>query len=68
MEPTKMTIQQAKQRLDRGEALVFLDDRNPQDWADSTVKLPGALRVPADAVQAQLAAIPRNATVITYCT
>ncbi len=68
MEPTKMTIQQAKQHMDRGEALVFLDDRNPQAWAAATVKLPGALRVPADAVQAHLAEIPREATVVTYCT
>ncbi|MFN8489424.1 MAG: hypothetical protein U0350_17715 [Caldilineaceae bacterium] len=68
MEPTKMTLQQVKQRMDRGEALVFLDDRNPQAWAASNVKLPGAFRVPADAVQAHLAEIPRDATVVTYCT
>lgn len=68
MEPSKITIQQAKQRMDRGEALVFLDDRNPQAWAESTVKLPGAIRVPTDEVQAHLGEIPQGATVVTYCT
>jgi rhodanese-related sulfurtransferase len=36
--------------------------------AKSESKLPGALRVPADELEVHLDEIPRDRTVITYCT
>jgi rhodanese-related sulfurtransferase len=68
MEPTRVTVDEVKERMDRGEPLAFLDTRNPQAWGESDVKLPGAIRLPADAVEEHLQEIPRDRAVITYCT
>ncbi len=64
----KLTVEVVKQRMDRGDALAFVDARNPQAWRDAKTTLPGAVRVPADNVAEHLGAIPRDRTVITYCT
>ena len=68
MEATRVTVDEVKQRLDRGEELVFVDTRNPQAWNDADTKLPGAIRVPANEVEQYLDEIPKGHTVITYCT
>jgi rhodanese-related sulfurtransferase len=57
-----------KARLDRGDPLVFIDARNAKAWDESQVKMPGALRVPADEVEHHLHDIPRDRPIITYCT
>jgi rhodanese-related sulfurtransferase len=66
--PTRVTVEEVLTRLDRGEPIVFVDCRNPQAWANSDSKLPGALRVPSDQVDAHLSELPRDRTIITYCT
>ena len=68
MEPTRVTIDEVKQRMDRGEQFAFVDTRNPKAWGEAEMKLPGAIRVPADEVENYLEKIPRDRTVITYCT
>ncbi|HEY0005393.1 MAG TPA: rhodanese-like domain-containing protein [Pyrinomonadaceae bacterium] len=68
MEATRVTVDEVKERLDRGEPLFFVDTRNPNAWGESDSKLPGALRVPADELEEHLDEIPRDRTVITYCT
>ena len=68
MEATRVTLDEVRERMDRGEPLVFLDTRNPQAWGESDTKLPGAIRVPADELEQHLDEIPRDRTVITYCT
>jgi rhodanese-related sulfurtransferase len=67
-QPTRVTVDEVLQRMGRGEPFVFLDTRNPQAWSAAATKLPGALRVPADEAEQQLASIPRDRVVITYCT
>ena len=52
----------------RGEDVFFVDTRNPQAWAEAETRLPGAIRVPADQVEQHLADIPRDRTIVTYCT
>jgi rhodanese-related sulfurtransferase len=68
MEATRITVDEAKQRMDRGESLVFIDTRNPQAWAKSRVKLPGAIRIPADELDQHLNEIPRDRAILAYCT
>lgn len=68
MEPTRLTVDEVKERMDRGEQFVFVDTRNPKAWAEAQTKLPGAIRVPADEVEGHLGEIPRDRVVITYCT
>ena len=68
MEATKTSAHEVKARMDRGDPLVFVDARHPQAWNSSKVKLPGAIRVPVDEVKDRFQEIPRDRSVITYCT
>jgi rhodanese-related sulfurtransferase len=68
VEATRVTAEEIKERMGRGEPFAFVDTRNPQAWGDAATKLPGAVRVPADEVGSHLAEIPRDRVVITYCT
>lgn len=68
MEATRVTVDEVKERMDRGEPFAFVDTRNPQAWGESDVKLPGAIRVRADELEQHLSEIPRDRAVITYCT
>ena len=68
MEATRVTVDEVKERMDRGEQFTFVDTRNPQAWGESDVKLPNAIRVPADEIEQHLDEIPRDKVVITYCT
>jgi ArsR family transcriptional regulator len=68
MEATRVTVDEVRERMDRGEQFTFVDTRNPQAWGESDVKLPGAIRVPAGELEQHLSEIPRDRAVITYCT
>jgi rhodanese-related sulfurtransferase len=67
-EARRISAEDAKARLARGEPIVFLDSRNPTAWAESDVKLPGAIRVEADRVRDHLSEIPRGRPIVAYCT
>lgn len=68
MEVTRVTVYELKQRMDRGEQFAFVDTRNPKAWGEADRKLPGAIRVPAEEAEQHLDEIPKDRTVITYCT
>ena len=68
MEPTRVTVDEVKQRMARGEEFTFIDSRNPKAWAEAETKLPGAIRIPADEVGEHISEIPHDRVIITYCT
>jgi rhodanese-related sulfurtransferase len=68
MQPKAISAADAKQMLDRGEGVTFVDARNPVAWGEATQKLPNAVRVPVDAVDEHLTELPADGTLITYCT
>lgn len=68
MAPTRITVDEILERMNRGEEFVFVDTRNPNAWAEADTKLPGAIRVPADETELHLKEIPPNRTIIAYCT
>ena len=68
MQATRVTVDEVAERMNRGEPFAFVDTRNPQAWAESDQKLPGAIRVPADEVAQHLDEIPHDRAVISYCT
>lgn len=68
MNPTPVSAAEAKQMIDRGERVVFVDARNPMAWGSSKVRLPGAVRIPVDEVDEHLNEVARDATAISYCT
>ena len=67
-EPLRVTAKEVIERMNRGEDVYFVDTRNPQAWAEADTKLPGAVRVPADAVEQHLADMPRDRMIVAYCT
>ncbi len=68
MAATRVTVDEVKERMDRGEQFTFVDTRNPKAWAEANTKLPGAIRIPSDELEQRLDEIPHDRTVITYCT
>lgn len=67
-EVARVTPEEVARRMERGEAFTFIDARNPQAWGGSGVKIPGAIRVPADDIGKHLPEIPRGRPVVAYCT
>ena len=65
---TRVTADEVKARMDRGEKFAFIDARNPEAWAESDVKLPGALRMRPEEAEKRVGDLPRDRTIITYCT
>lgn len=68
MEATRITVDEVRERMERGEEFAFVDTRNPTAWGDADQKLPHAIRVPAEELAAHVNEIPRDRAVITYCT
>lgn len=68
MEVTRVTVDEVKERMDRGEQFTFVDSRNPKAWEEAETKVAGAIRVPDDEVEQHLEKISHERTVITYCT
>lgn len=64
----RVAAEEVIERMNRGEDVYFVDTRNPRAWAGADTKLPGAVRVPADAVEQHLADMPRDRMIVTYCT
>jgi rhodanese-related sulfurtransferase len=60
----RITKEQLKERLDRGERPTILDVRLKYAYEHSTVKLPGAIRVPPYAMDS--VAIPTGNDVVAY--
>jgi len=68
MGPGRITTDDLKHRMDAHEPFTLLDARAPDAWNTSDVQLPGAIRVPPDAVEQHLSEIPRSRPIVTYCT
>ena len=64
MDDLRIDLDEARQMKDA----VFVDARNPQAWSDATTKLPGAIRIPANALGSHLDELPKGKLLITYCT
>ena len=64
----RISTDELRKRMEAGEDFTVIDTRNPQAWADSGEKLPDAIRVPGDAVEENISRIPKDKSVVTYCT
>jgi len=64
----RMSADELKRRLDRGETVVVVDSRSPSAWGRSDERIPGAIRIPPDAEEQHAGEIPRGRMVVTYCT
>ena len=64
----RITVDELVNRMKTGEEFTFIDVRNPQAWGESDVKIPGAVRVPADELDLHLSEIPQGRPIVSYCT
>jgi len=67
-EDLRISARQLQKRMEEGEDFTFIDSRNPVAWGESDVKLPGAIRIPADALDEHMAEIPEGESLVVYCT
>jgi rhodanese-related sulfurtransferase len=65
--PVRIELNEFKRKLDRGEPVYIIDTRSPRDWKASDVKIPGAVRLHFRDLDAHLAKLPRDGTIVTYC-
>ena len=64
----RISVGEVKTKLDKGEPIFLIDTRNPHDWGESDVKLPGALRIHFSELKKHLDELPSDRLIVTYCT
>jgi membrane protein DedA with SNARE-associated domain len=64
----RITPEELKERLDRGEEIVIVDLRSPLDVDSEPHHIPGALHLSPDDLDARHMEIPRNRDIVLYCT
>ena len=64
----RITVEELQKRMEAGEDFTIIDTRNPQQWAQSDVRLPEAIRVPVDKLEEKLPELPKNKPIVAYCT
>jgi membrane protein DedA with SNARE-associated domain len=64
----RITPVELKERLDRGEEVFIVDLRHAGDVAVDPRRIPGALHLSPDELDARHAEIPRDREVVLYCT
>jgi rhodanese-related sulfurtransferase len=64
----RISLADARRRIEAGVPLVFLDVRQPAAWDAAPDQLPGSIRIPIAALPSHLAALPRGTTIVAYCT
>ena len=67
-QPQLISAEDAWQLVQEGANPVFIDTRNAKHWAQSDVKIPGAVRIWREELAARVSEVPRGRPVITYCT
>ena len=68
MDEIRVSVDDVKRRVERGDDIVFIDARSVASWSSATEQIPGAIRVPPDDVAAHVDSVPKNRTLVTYCT
>lgn len=64
----RITVDEVRNRQQAGEDFVFVDTRNPQAWAQSDVKVQQAIRVPLSDLDQHISEIPKDKSIVSYCT
>lgn len=64
----RITPEELLRKIEAGEEVMIVDLRNPLDVETEGHKLPGALRMAPDELEARHPEIPRDRDIILYCT
>jgi rhodanese-related sulfurtransferase len=68
IEVSRVTAEEVKARVDRGEPVLFVDSRSASSWSESDVTIPGSVRVPPDDAAAHIKDVPHGRSIVTFCT
>ena len=68
VEITRITVEEVRERMDRDDTITFVDSRSAAAWKAGVAKIPGAIRVPPNEINAYISEVPKGTTVIVYCT
>ncbi|MGH7410179.1 MAG: rhodanese-like domain-containing protein [Candidatus Methylomirabilis sp.] len=60
-----ITVQELKEKLDRGEKIVLIDVREP--WEYNICKIPGAQLIPLGTLATEYKKLDPNAEIILHC-
>lgn len=66
MEVHRISPRIARQRIERGEPVQFVDARRPTDWLASGEQLLGAVRLPNDRLAEFLAGLAHEPPIVVY--
>jgi rhodanese-related sulfurtransferase len=64
----RITVDEVKARMAKGERPYFLDTRNPVAWGETQIKIKGAVRIHFEELEKRLNEVPKDRPVVTYCT
>ncbi len=64
----KITVQELKAKIDNGDDVVIVDVRTGQDYADSRIKIKGAVRIPIVQIEERYKELPKDKEIVFYCT
>jgi len=64
----RITVQELKAKMDKGEDLVIIDVRTGDDYERSKIKIKGAVRIPIVKIEDRYRELPEDKQIITYCT
>jgi rhodanese-related sulfurtransferase len=68
MRVARITPDELLEKLQKGEDVMIVDLRNALDIASVAMKLPGALHMSPEELDARHQEIPRDRDIILYCT
>lgn len=68
MTAPRITKEDLLRKLENKEDIQLIDVRNPTDYANSDLKIPGSVRIPLDEIEAHIGNLDRDKEVIAYCT
>lgn len=63
----RMTIQELKEKMDKGDRIIILDVRTAEDYSTSPYKITGAVRIPLDQLKSRYTELPAAAEIVAYC-
>ncbi|MBI5287241.1 MAG: hypothetical protein HY878_06590 [Deltaproteobacteria bacterium] len=64
----RITREELKAKMDRGEGIIILDVRVSADYMESKVKIKGAVRIDPGAIERRYKELPMDREIVAYCT
>ncbi|MEK6678079.1 MAG: rhodanese-like domain-containing protein [Nitrospirota bacterium] len=65
---TRITKEELKAKLDKGEKIIILDVRTKSSYNGSTMRIKGDVRKEPDMAESWYKELPMDKEIVTYCT